>query len=172
MPLQSTHMASFRFTGLVSVMLVVCGCTTPNPQRWACSPPTGAEFAAALGYQQASRSHLLGFRAEVDDRPLYVEAALVAFELPNSTWRMAHVFRRPDEDLWKHWEVADGIDAPGVLDLDHRPTRKETEQFLRETRWHSGPDQWYRLVRSDEFHETWREVFGYVPSIPRKDPYE
>ena len=163
-------MRRLLFTALA---MLLCGCSVVSRSPQACQPPTGAEIVRDLSSNEATRAHVLAFMAEIDDRPLYVESALVAFELPGGGWRLAHVFRHPDEELWKNWGLSCVLDAPFVAsaDFEHTPTKKQAEQFIRDTWWHSRPDTDFRLLRRDFFRERWQSSFGYVPHIPRSKPW-
>jgi hypothetical protein len=152
------------------MILSLAGCSMNNYQEVSCRPPTSDDVTQDLGYNDVTRGYVLAFLAEIDDRPLYVESALVVLELRNHKWRMVHVFRHSKQEQ-EHWQIMFVFDAycAGSRDFDRPPTKAETEKFIRDSWWHSRPDHGFRLVRSDEFPAEWKTLFGYVPRIPRDE---
>src|ERR1700722_5137237 len=126
------------------------------------------QFSEEFRYRDVKSSYLLVFKAEVDDRPLYVESALFAIELTNAEWRLVHAWRSPKEDKAEDrlWQVAEVDDAPftGSQDYSHRPKKKEVEKFLRDTWWQFKASEDFRLIRGEVYSETWKTALGYVPN--------
>ncbi len=126
------------------------------------------QFSEAFRYRDVMASYLLAFKAEVDDRPVYVESALLAIELTNSEWRLVHACRNPKGDKAEErlWQVAEVNDAPftGSRDYSHRPKGKEVEKFLRDTWWQFKASEDFRLLRGEVYSETWKTALGYAPN--------
>jgi len=79
----------------------------------------------------------------VDGRPLYVEDALVAVELPRNRWRLVHASRNPKDtvEARRRWEIMDVSDGnvTGSKDFKHRPTEHEVDAFLKSSLWYFHP---------------------------------
>jgi hypothetical protein len=142
-------------------------------------PGTNAATAGAivqdLGIQKVKASHLLALDARVDDRPLYVESALVAVEFESQRWRLVHAYRHPrassvEARRWQIWIVTD---APvvGAKDFKKQPTQAEVEDFLRRTAWEFRASDGFRLVRGEVYTDTWQRALGYKPKhdYPKPD---
>jgi len=150
-----------------ATVLLVAGCTH--------SPRVTAEsIVRDLEYRDVKTPHLLAFKAEVDDRPLYIESALLAIELTNKTWRLVHVYRHPKERVehFHHWKVAAVTDVPytGSQDFDQRPTKAEVEKFIRDTWWEFRASRDFRLVRGQVYSDDWKRALGYEPKYEFKKP--
>jgi len=135
---------------------------------------TGEYIVRELEYRDVRTPYLLAFKAQVDDRPLYVESALLAMELTNKTWRFVHVYRHPKERVehFHHWKVAAVTDVPytGSQDFDRRPTKTEVEKFIRDTWWEFRASRDFRLVRGEVYSDTWKKALGYDPKYEFNKP--
>ncbi len=117
---------------------------------------------------------LLAFEAREDDRPWYVDHALLVLQLPKGKWVLAHAVRNPKFPKGQkrvsrstEWRLHHVEDAPFVGDrhFDHRPSRKEVDQFLTDNEWQFESDIPMRVVRQVVNEETWQKVLGYKPII-------
>jgi len=128
---------------------------------------TADSIVRDAGYADVKTPILLAFLAEVDNRPLYVEDALLAMELTNHNWRLANVYRHPKERAdFRHWMVATVTDTPytGKQDYDHRPTEADVEKFLKDTWWEFRASRNFRLLRGEVYSDNWKRAFGYQPN--------
>jgi len=125
------------------------------------------------GYRAQSAT-LLAFVAREDDRPWYVDDALLVLQLPKGKWVLVHAVRNPKYPKGYQggssstkWSLYDVMDAPHVGDrrFDHRPTRKEVNQFLKDNRWQFESDKYSRVVRRVVDDAAWQKVLGYQPII-------
>jgi hypothetical protein len=162
---------------VASFLILTCG---REPARAADSGPhtnaaTAGTIVQDLGIQKVKASYLLAFDAKVDDRPLYVEGALVAVEFKSQRWRLLHAYRHPREPRvegrgWHIWIVND---APviGSKDFKKQPTQAEVEDFLRRTAWEFGASHGFRLVRGEVYADTWQSALGHRPKheYPKPD---
>jgi hypothetical protein len=112
----------------------------------------------------AATSRVLAWRIREDDRPLYVEDAIVLLELAGpaalKSWRLLHVFRHPkaamvDPDEWRRAQIAD-TPVTGVARFEAPPTAAEIEAFMRESRW-NDPSDGFRVRASGTCREAWPE---------------
>ncbi len=120
---------------------------------------------------------LLAFVAREDNRPWYADDALLVLQLPKGKWVLVHAVRNPKYPKGYRggsgstkWGLYDVMDAPYVGDrhFDHRPTRKEVDQFLKDNRWQFDSDKFWRVVRRVVNEDAWQKVLGYKPSVTDK----
>lgn len=155
---------------------------------WLGSPATAAETnvvtatsilkdLAPLENYKGQVATLLAFVARADDRPWYADDALLVLQLPNGKWVLVHAVRNPKYPKGYHggsgstkWGLYDVMDAPHVGDrhFDHRPTRKEVDQFLKDNQWQFDSDKFWRVVRRVVNADAWQKVLGYKPSVTDK----
>jgi hypothetical protein len=118
--------------------------------------------------------YLLAFKAEVDNRPLYIESALLAVELTNGHWRLVHVYRHPKERRKQgdHWVVSHVLDIPytGKQEYATRPTKAEVEKFISDTWWKFRARDGFGLIHGEVFSETWKKALGYAPAYQFPNP--
>jgi hypothetical protein len=112
--------------------------------------------------------------AQVDDRPLYAESALIVLRMTDGTWRLAYAYRHPRDtypgaDVWTLATITDVHQTPS-RDYRQRPPKEEVERFLRDSWWKFRPSEGFRLVRARVFSETWENAFGYRPDHQFVDP--
>ncbi len=131
--------------------------------------PSARSIAQDLGYRDIDEAYLLSFSSMVDDRPLFVESALVAVKMETGKWGLAYVYRHPREkeegaNRWRLSEVADAHQCPS-REFVHRPSRDEVERFLVDSWWRFrlSASPGFRLVRDRIFSETWEKALGYRP---------
>jgi hypothetical protein len=140
------------------------------------SYPTALSIAQDLRYRDIDQVYLLAFSSKVDDRPLFVEEALIAVKSKSGKWGLAYAYRQPKESEVgaNHWHlsgVADAHQYPS-RDFDHRPSKDEVERFLDDSWWRfralaTGE---FRVIRGMVFTETWEKVFGYRPKYQFPKP--
>jgi hypothetical protein len=138
------------------------------------SLPSARSIARDLGYSGVNEASLLAFGAQVDDRPLYVESALIAVTTTDGTWRLAYAYRHPKDtypgaDVWTLSTITDVHQSPS-RDYRRRPSKEEVECFLRDSWWKFRPSKGFRLVRGRVFSETWKKVLGYRPDHRFPEP--
>jgi len=127
--------------------------------------PSARSIAQDLGYRDLDEAYLLAFVSEIDDRPLFVELALVAVKMKMGTWRLAHVGRNPRETYkearrWRLRYIYDAHLSPS-RDFGQRPSKDEVERFLHDSRWKFSAFPEFRIVRGRVFCETWERALGY-----------
>jgi hypothetical protein len=135
--------------------------------------PIFVSIVQDLNLHDVKAPYLLAFSAQVDDRPLYVENALLAIELTNGGWQLFNVFRHPKEtNLIPHWYVFSVTDVPvvGARYYGRKPTREEVETFLKDAWWSFRATEGFRLVRGEVYSEVWKNVLGYEPICCQDGP--
>lgn len=120
-----------------------------------------------IGYDDVKIAYLLAFKAQEDNRPLYVESALLATELTNNHWRLTHAFRHPKKPAShsRQWSVSLVMDSYhiGSRDFETRPTGTDVEDFLRDTWWEFEARGSFRLISGEVYGEAWEDALGYKP---------
>jgi hypothetical protein len=136
------------------------------PQSWSLDE---LARAAADEDEVVADARILTWQIREDDRPLYVESAIVWLRLEGSgreRWMLAHVFRHPRE--FRSWKLSGVFDVPYAPRrmFDYPPKNAEVYQFLRATWWEFGPDFLYgfRLVDAAVCAEAWKAVIGQEPT--------
>jgi hypothetical protein len=137
---------------------------------------TAESIVHEVGFRSVKTPYLLAFKSEVDNRPLYLESALLAIECATNEWYLVHVYRQPKEQVehFHHWKVSAVTDVPytGQRYYDHRPSEGDVDNFLHDTWWkfRARPD--FRLIRGEVYSETWQSAFGYRPTheFPKPSP--
>ena len=122
-------------------------------------------------YDGLQAATLLAFVSREDDRPWYVDDALLVLQLRKGRWVLVHAVRNPKyppghKGGSKEWVLYDVMDAPHVGDryFDHRPTRWQVDQFLKDNQWPFTSDQAWRIVRRMVDADAWQRVLGYRPA--------
>lgn len=116
-------------------------------------------------------SVVLAFRSMVDDRPLYLDEAIVwAHDLGDDAgaerWRLVHVYRHPkDDDDWKLSVINDANDYEATESYDHAPTIDEAKKFFEETWWWQRDDSFRKLAMGMP-RSAWQKAFGADPQPP------
>jgi hypothetical protein len=129
---------------------------------------TAQSIVGELGYRDIRASHLLAFSAQIDNRPLYAECALLVIEFTTNTWRIVHVYRHPKAAPvhWHRWTVSARIHVrhAGYRDFGHRPSEAEVDGFLPDTHWEFGTfGPSFRLIKGEVYADTWKRALGYTP---------
>jgi hypothetical protein len=124
-------------------------------------------IATDLGYKGARHTYLLALVKAVDDRPLYLDRALVALEYPWDQWRLVYACRNPKskrdwDRKWHEFFMSD-MHVIGSKYFRHRPSRKEVEGFLVASNWHYEAAEHFRMITSEVFTNEWRVVFKFDP---------
>lgn len=145
---------------LAAVVVAVFG-----PLKWGfaappapASPPVSAQaILKQIGrYTKVQSVRLLAFISREDDRPWYVDDALLLVEFKSGKWAIAHAVRNPRFPKTSkqrgpgRWRFHDVCDAPWAGDqmYDHRPTRAEVQRFLKVTDWPAGDDKFWRVTKA------------------------
>jgi hypothetical protein len=125
-----------------------------------------------VGYGKPQTATLLAFVSREDDRPWYVDDALLVLQLRKGQWVLVHAVRNPrypknHKASSTAWLLHHVYDAPHVGDryFDHRPTRPEVDQFLKENNWQFESDKLWRVVKRVVDEKAWQRVVGYKPVI-------
>lgn len=136
---------------------------------------TSASILKDLGYGKVQTATLLTFISREDNRPWYVDDALLVLQLPKGEWMLVHAVRNPKFPKGHRggstrWHLHDVMDAPHVGDrrFDHRPARQEVDQFLKDNSWQFESDKFWRVARRLVDEEAWQKTLGYKPFIREK----
>ncbi|MGD0262338.1 MAG: hypothetical protein ABSD29_21450 [Verrucomicrobiota bacterium] len=136
--------------------------------------PSAQSIMHDLGYKSNSVPHLLAFSSMVDKRPLYIDYCLIAIELPKKHWCLVHAYRHPKDstDVGRLWDVMRVLDTPirGSKNYDHKPSKSEVEQFIRESIWRFQPLDGYMLITGQVYSATWEGALGYKPNYKFTKP--
>jgi hypothetical protein len=123
-------------------------------------------------YEGVQAATLLALVSREDDRPWYVDDALLVLQFRNGRWVLVHAVRNPrfprgHKGGSTEWVLYDLMDAPHVGDryFNHRPTHKEVDQFLKDNRWQFAGDKFWRVVRRVVDEKAWKRVLGYKPAL-------
>jgi hypothetical protein len=124
-------------------------------------------IANDLRFKNVKRPHVLAFQALRDNRPSYLENAILATEMSEAKWSLAHAFRASATGTWQISHVYD-VPHTGLAVFDHMPTEKEVDTFLKDTWWEFNlkPTRrfmGYLLLRGEVFAEEWQSALGYQP---------
>ena len=124
-------------------------------------------------YGRVQIATLLAFVSLEDDRPWYVDDALLVLQLPRGQWVLVHAVRNPKyppgyKNGSTEWGLHHVMDAPHVGDrrFDHRPTRQEVDQFLKDNDWPFAGTLGRRIVKRMVDEDAWERVLGYKPDWP------
>jgi hypothetical protein len=88
---------------------------------------------------------------------LKVDEAVIEVEADGGTWRLAHIFRHPDERPKgrppEGWRLSIIRDAPPetyteLRDYQHSPSPSDVESFLHATQW-GDVDRRFRVIAGD-----------------------
>lgn len=121
-------------------------------------------------YDGVRAATLLTWISREDSRPWFVDDALLLLEMPRGRWVLVHAVRNP----WfppghrggsTEWGLHHVTDAPpsGDLTLDHRPTLREMNRFLKDTAWPSPSDPSWRTRQRTVNESAWTTMLGYPP---------
>jgi hypothetical protein len=118
-----------------------------------------------------SDARVLVWQIKEDDRPLYVEQAIVwmRWEGENAKrWMLVNVFRHPRARRSpREWELAVVCDADGYAELrefDHPPNNADVYRFLEDTWWTFSVDHSFRLLDAAVCTKDWKEIIGEAPT--------
>ena len=166
-----------RFLMLLIPVWLLPAWTCPAAVPAATNGVTSVSILSDLRYGKVRTASLLAVVAREDDRPWYVDDALLVLQLPNHEWMLVHAVRNPKfppgaparrrvgSTKWHRYHV---MDAPHVGDrrFNHPPTRKEVDRFLSDNEWQFESDKFWRVVRRFVDEEAWQRVLGYKPFRP------
>ncbi len=134
------------------------------PQSWSLNE---LAHAAMDDGEVAAEVRILIWQIMEDDRPLYVESAIVWFRLEDGCWMLAKLYRHPREPHPPPvWQLALVCDAPQIprMDFDHAPTNDEIYKFLRDSWWEFAPAGGFRLLDASVCAGAWKTVTGQEPT--------
>lgn len=168
---------------LALAVLAACGHTAapPTPSNHTSTPPATAEDTppcppadwhpeemakvALADVPTALRSiRVLAWSQTVDDRPLYIDTALLWIEAADHQITLAHLYRHPKDD--NTWEQAMIFDLPGfegVRMLDHPATHAELEDFLAHSSFEFAAESGFKLIRAGVCRGAWMQSFHEAP---------
>ncbi len=108
-------------------------------------------------------ARVLAWSAEVDDRPLYLDRALLWLARGDKAFELAHVYRHPRDA--KTWHLSMVYDVPyeSQRTFTAPPKRAALESFLTATWWHFAAEGGFRLVAAEVCREAWQASFGAPP---------
>lgn len=162
---------------LVTVILAVLGAPewgVAAPSNPAIPPVSAQVILKQLGsYTRVQSVRLLAFISREDDRPWYVDDALLLVEFKSGKWVVAHAARNPRFPKTSKRQGASGwffhnvCDAPWAGDqiYDHRPTRADVQRFLKVTDWPAADDKFWRITR--EYVDDAARKAGWInPLLP------
>ncbi len=111
--------------------------------------------------QKGGDIQILAWRQKSDDRPLYVDEALV-WQHGEAGWTLAQVYRHPKEDNAFHLSIV--CDAPYQPEksYDHAPKVKDVKDFLKNTTWADGLVG-FKLDAGKACTDNWSRVIGAPP---------
>jgi hypothetical protein len=121
-----------------------------------------------LKFKDSIKTHLLAFVSRVDDRPHYVDSALLVMELPNNRWRLVHAIRHPKSGSTNReaWHVTFGSEDQNIRGsevYDHPPTALDMGPFLLRSSYSFDEWQGYHTLHSALYTETWEKVLKHKP---------
>ena len=99
---------------------------------------------------------LLAWQVAEDDRPLYVETAVVAAR-SNGTWFLAKLYRHPRREH-NDWEMAVVLDAPRHVpaqDYNAPPSPSQIQTFRVRSWWERGHGGSFRILDEGECAAWW-----------------
>lgn len=122
---------------------------------------TARTLACARGDAPA---RLLAWYVIEDHRPLRNDNALLLVEDESSTpprFTLVSVYRHATN---REWNTAGGFHDPTepVRAFDHRPTRKEIDDFLAQADW-TFADSWGQIIAGNVLDDEWRAATGRAP---------
>ena len=123
-------------------------------------------------YSKIQSASLLAMVSLEDNRPVYVDHALLVLQLPKGRWKLVNAIRQskpsPVSPSWNpQWRPHDVRDAPyvAIQTFDHPPTREEMNRFLKVNEFQIESDQFFRVVERLVYDEAWKKVLGYTSGI-------
>lgn len=93
---------------------------------------------------------ILKWKKESDDRPLYVESAIILADL-DGQYALAHIYRHPrEENSRPKWRLSIVYDVPQIaLELfNSRPSRKDLNRFEKGSWWKDVASEGFKLIDS------------------------
>lgn len=121
-----------------------------------------AEILADLKFPADSRGYILAYHSQVDDRPLCMDAILLAVKT-RSGWSLCDAFRHPkDGPIWRLSVIDDAPQTP-QMNFNHRPTLVDVRTFLRASWWKFESEGGFRTLRADIYEQAWLDSLGFSP---------
>lgn len=121
-------------------------------------------------WREASAAVLVWMIRE-DERPLYVESAVLWLMLTNpdaKTWMLTHVYRHPKSDPDFRWRVSAVMDAPHVGTtgvLVSPPVVRQVMEFLDRTWWSFEPESDWTVIDAQVCSDAWKTCIGEPPPL-------
>lgn len=117
--------------------------------------------------------HILAFKSQVDDRPWWVDHALVVVEMSRGRWELWHLARNPRSNgkrsPWTESHVTDSTQR-GSRSYDHRPTAADLKEFVSLSYWSFAADPPFRLIRGTVDDALCRAVLGFESGYRFPEP--
>lgn len=101
---------------------------------------------------------IIKWKIEVDERPLYIESAIV-IGMYNNKWALIHVFKHPKAKKKAKWHISIIFDALHTRFETYKrlPTKKELEKFEKDTWWTDMPRKGFRLIGFGICNDNYKE---------------
>jgi hypothetical protein len=116
-------------------------------------------------------SHVLLFRAEVDDRPLVVESCVIGSEIMrngNREWLITAFFRHPygpreGHTKWMMRSVRGVHSEFSIQHLTEAPTNARINAYLEWSRWNKSTDSGFKDITYLYFPDSWHKLVKTAP---------
>ena len=125
-----------------------------------CALPSPWPVDQAL-FEKGGDVEILAWRQRSDDRPLFIDEALV-WQHGKAGWTLAQVYRHPKEE--NQFRLSVVCDAPYQPEksYDHAPTAKDVKDFLSNTTWPHELDG-FTLDAGKVCNGNWSRTIGAPP---------
>jgi hypothetical protein len=156
------------------ICLGIAGCSSkfaqsPDealPKDWT---PSAVNMPLLGSGEHALETRILVWMIAEDDRPLYIEQAIVLLHFDNGVkprWALAHLYRHPHDPASPGWQLPKRWHAPRFVprrDFDHAPSNEAIAEFLRDSEWEFEPSIGFRLLGGSVCQKTWTAAIGEKP---------
>jgi len=141
------------------------------PAGWVASEMLPSELGAHdLPVDREVTARVLTWRVKEDERPLYVESAIVWATVRahgNTHWLLLHVYRHPREqgvaNVWRLSMVADSDVSPAGH-YEHAPTNADVSVFMGASGWRDG-NTGFRVLGEGVCEHAWTLSTGTPPPL-------
>ena len=107
-----------------------------------------------------------------DDRPVYIDHALLVLQFPEGQWMLVHAQRaaKPSpfhaswNSKWRPFIVTDSL-LRFYRPFDHSPTLDEVNLFLKDNQFQLESDDIYQVVAREVNEKAWEKSLGYKSGI-------
>jgi len=147
----------------IILVLVIVGCDS-SPLTPRTGPPPDWKLSEIIdevyGIKNAS-GHILAWKTQEDERPLYVESLIAVIEIDKTRYLLAHLFRHPRErnSRWRESVITD-VAYVGSRSFSHPPTQMELLSFLEDTWWSFTEEPGWKILDVGLDAEKWKNLTG------------